>query len=250
MGRHGETHRCQEHHVGRLATSNAAHEHEDAYQERRDCQSPASVDSRRWSGVRPLSCSSRSSATPSEGRLHPGRHDHAHATIGHRGATEGHVPLVGEDRRGDIQETRSRDLAGGLECPRQGGLSHSEGSSLDQAHVGSHDAPRRSGQPGQPGPAHVGRRDDDRDAGTNDARRRAGHAFQRVHRLLRSVFLDEPDDPVERDDGQDDGGVLEVADGRGDRGRTEQDWIIALVNCSASSRQAGLPARSSSSFGP
>ena len=58
---------------------------------------------------------------------------------------------------------------------------------------------------------------------TNDARRWAGHAFERVHRLLRPVFLDEPDDPVERDDDQDDGGVLEVADGRGDRGGTEQD---------------------------
>ena len=116
---------------------------------------------------------------------------------------------------------RSRDLAGGFRFAGQGGLVDPEGSSLDQAHVGGHDVPRV--EPHEVARHELGRRDDDRDAGTNDARRRAGHALQRVHRLLRPVFLDEPDDPVERDDDQDDGGVLEVADGRGDRGGAEQD---------------------------
>ena len=157
----------------------------------------------------------------SEGRLHPGRDDEAQATpVGHRGAAEGHVPLVGEHRRRDIGN-RSRDLAGGFRFAGQGGLVDPEGSGLDQAHVGGHDVPRV--EPHEVTRHELGRRNEDRDAGANDSRRRAGHPFERVHRLFSPVFLDEPDDPVERDDDQDDGGVLEVADGRGDGGGGEQD---------------------------
>ena len=117
--------------------------------------------------------------------------------------------------------SRSRDLAGGFRFARQGGLVDPEGSSLDQAHVGGHDVPRIEAH--EVARHELGRRDDGRLTGTHDAGRRAGHPLQRVHRLLRPVFLDEPDDPVERDDDQDDGGVLEVADRRRDRGRAEED---------------------------
>ena len=220
-GRDRETHRCQEHHIGRLATGDAADEHEDAHQERRDRQSLA--ERRQSSLERRLATAVflEEFGDPSECRLHPGRHDQAKATpIGDRGATEGHVPLVGEDRGGDVGN-RSRDLACGFRFARQGGLVDPEGSSLDQAHVGGHHVPRV--EPHEVARHELGRRDDGRDAGTNDARRRAGHAFERVHRLFRPVLLDEPDDPVEHDDHQDDGGVLEVTDRRGDRGGTEQD---------------------------
>ena len=161
-GRDRETHRGQEHHIGRLATGDAADEHEDAHQERRDRQSFAERRQpplkRRLAAVVFL----EEFGDPSEGRLHAGRHDHAQATpVGHRGATEGHVPLVGEDRGGDVGN-RSGDLAGGFRFAGQGGLVDPEGSSLDQAHVGGDDVPRV--EPHQVAWHELGRRDDGRDA--------------------------------------------------------------------------------------
>ena len=216
-----ETHRCQEHHIGRLATGDTADEDEDAHEECRDRQSLAQCRQAPLERCLATAAFLEEFGDPSEGRLHPGRHDQAQAPpIGHGGATEGHVPLVGEDRRGDIRD-RTRGLACGFRLARQGGFIDPEGPGLDQAHVGSHDVPGVEAH--EVARHELGGRDDDRDAGTDDARRRAGHALQGVHRLFRPVFLDEPDDPVEGDDDEDDRGVLEVADGRGDRGGAEQD---------------------------
>ena len=246
-GRDRETHRCKEHHIGRLATGDAADEHEDAHQERRNRQTLA--ERRQPSLERRLATAVflEEFGDPSECRLHPGRHDQAEATpIGDRGATEGHVPLVREDRGGDVGN-RGRDLAGGFRFAGQGGLVDPE-ASLDQAHVGGHHVPASS-RTRSPGTSSA--------AGTtivtpptNDARRWAGQALERVHRLFRPILLDEPDDPVEDDDHQDDGGVLEVADGRGDRGGTEQDQdhrVGELFGQQPPGRHGG---RASSSFGP
>ena len=149
-----------------------------------------------------------------DGRAHAGRHDDAAgAPGGHGRAAEGHVEHVA--RRGGLHVRQGGgDLGDGLRFTGQGRLVDAQRGRLHETQVGGDDVALLEEE-------DVARHDipgghELRLVVPDDARLRAGHALERIHGLLGPVLLDEADDAVEDDDGQDDGRVLGVADERGD----------------------------------
>ena len=219
-GRHGQAHRGQEHQLDRLPAGDPGHEDDGADDE--GCGSETLAERREpaleWRGASIMGL--EQVGDPSQGRRHARRHDDPGTPpVGHRGALEGHVPLIGHERVRDVGKGRD-DLGGGLRLAGQRSLVDSEGGRFGEPHVGRNDV--------------AGLETDDitghQLAGRNlcnlttphDASGRARHLLERGHRLLGAVVLDEPDHAVEQHDGENDEGVLEVADERCDDRRDHE----------------------------
>ena len=123
--------------------------------------------------------------------------------------------------RGDVREGR-RDLGDGLRFACQGRLVDTHGRRLQEAQVGRDDVALFEEQ--DVAGHDLASRHEPHLAVAHDTSLRAGHPLEGVHGLLGAVLLDEADDAVEDDDGQDDQGVLGLADeGRDDGGHQEHD---------------------------
>ena len=72
---------------------------------------------------------------------------------------------------------------------------------------------------------------------------RRQHLPDRVHGLFRLAFLDEADDRIDQDDGEDDRRVDGVAEKRGDHGRGEKDVDQDVVELRQEPHERASPRR-------